>query len=188
MEFSTRILEWVDTTFSRGSSQPRDWTQISYISGRFFTVWATWEALWANLREVFPLFSFLSTILKTWASLRQNLVVMSDQPYKENHQRCFSLSPNPAVTLPWASLITCNTCGISRMAQAKHTAAWWMPSTWRQGMACGFQLGQDKIRDGEGDLKKWYLACVQDLGSGKTTTKCSEGTSVLPPSHLYISR
>ena len=93
MEFSTRILEWVDTTFSRGSSQPRDWTQISYISGRFFTVWATWEALWANLREVFPLFSFLSTIFKTWASLRQNLVVMSDQPYKENHQRCFSLSP-----------------------------------------------------------------------------------------------
>ena len=27
-----------------GSSQPRDWTQISQIAGRFFTVWATREA------------------------------------------------------------------------------------------------------------------------------------------------
>ena len=28
-------------SFSRGSSQPRDWTQVSCIVGRFFTVWAT---------------------------------------------------------------------------------------------------------------------------------------------------
>ena len=37
----TRILEWVAIPFSRGSSWPRDWTQGSYIAGRFFTVWAT---------------------------------------------------------------------------------------------------------------------------------------------------
>ena len=29
---------------SRGSSQPRDWTQVSHIAGRFFTIWATREA------------------------------------------------------------------------------------------------------------------------------------------------
>ena len=29
---------------SRGSSQPRDLTQVSYIAGRFFTIWATREA------------------------------------------------------------------------------------------------------------------------------------------------
>ena len=39
-----RILEWVATPFSRGSSQPKDWTLISYIAGGFFTVWATREA------------------------------------------------------------------------------------------------------------------------------------------------
>ena len=39
-----RILEWVAMSFSRGSSQPRDWTQVSHITGRFFTVWATGEA------------------------------------------------------------------------------------------------------------------------------------------------
>ena len=38
-----RILEWVAFPFSRGSSQPRDQTQISHIAGRFFTSWATRE-------------------------------------------------------------------------------------------------------------------------------------------------
>ena len=38
-----RILEWVAIPFSRGSSQPRDWTSVSYITGRFFTIWATRE-------------------------------------------------------------------------------------------------------------------------------------------------
>ena len=33
-----RILEWVAVPFSRGSSQPRDQTEVSCISGRFFTV------------------------------------------------------------------------------------------------------------------------------------------------------
>ena len=31
-----RILEWVAFPFSGGSSQPRDWTQVSCIAGRFF--------------------------------------------------------------------------------------------------------------------------------------------------------
>ena len=39
-----RILEWVAVPFSRGSSQPRDQTQVSCIASRFFTSWATREA------------------------------------------------------------------------------------------------------------------------------------------------
>ena len=35
-----RILEWVASSFSRGSSWPRDPTQVSCIAGRFFTIWA----------------------------------------------------------------------------------------------------------------------------------------------------
>ena len=38
-----RILEWVDFPFSRGSSQPRDQTQVSHTAGGFFTSWATRE-------------------------------------------------------------------------------------------------------------------------------------------------
>ena len=39
-----RILERVAVLFSRGSSQPRDQTQVSHIVHRFFTSWATREA------------------------------------------------------------------------------------------------------------------------------------------------
>ena len=39
-----RILEWVAISFSRVPSQPRDWTYVSCITGRFFTIWATREA------------------------------------------------------------------------------------------------------------------------------------------------
>ena len=39
-----RILERVAFPFSRGSSQLRDWTQVSCIAGGFFTSWGTREA------------------------------------------------------------------------------------------------------------------------------------------------
>ena len=38
-----RTLEWIAFPFSRGSSQPRDWTQVSRTAGGFFTSWATRE-------------------------------------------------------------------------------------------------------------------------------------------------
>ena len=40
-----RILECVAVPFSRGSSQPKDWTQVSCITGRFFTSWVTRDLL-----------------------------------------------------------------------------------------------------------------------------------------------
>ena len=46
-----RILEWVASPFSRGSSQPRDQTQVPCIAGRFFTVWAMREAPKRQLNE-----------------------------------------------------------------------------------------------------------------------------------------
>ena len=36
-----RILEWVAFPFSKGSSQPRDGTQVAHIVGGFFIIWAT---------------------------------------------------------------------------------------------------------------------------------------------------
>ena len=38
-----RMLEWVAIPFSRGSYQPRDWTWVSCIAGRLFTIWTTRE-------------------------------------------------------------------------------------------------------------------------------------------------
>ena len=40
-----RILEWVAVPFSRGSSQPRDQTQVSQIAGVFFTSRTTGKSM-----------------------------------------------------------------------------------------------------------------------------------------------
>ena len=45
-----RILEWVAFPFSRGTSQPRNQTQVSHIAGGFFVSWATRkEPLWKSV-------------------------------------------------------------------------------------------------------------------------------------------
>ena len=45
-------LEWVAVLFLRGSSQPRDRTQVSHIAGRFFTSWATGETQTFHLSKL----------------------------------------------------------------------------------------------------------------------------------------
>ena len=47
-----RLLEWVAIPCSRGSSWARDRTQISWIAGRFVTIWATgksWQSVWVPM-------------------------------------------------------------------------------------------------------------------------------------------
>ena len=41
--FQAKILEWVAISFSRESSWPRDWTRVSRVVGKCFTIWATGE-------------------------------------------------------------------------------------------------------------------------------------------------
>ena len=53
-----RILEWVAFPFSRGSSQLRDWTQVSHIAGGCFTSWATRAA-----HQLFSLVPFTCYVL-----------------------------------------------------------------------------------------------------------------------------
>ena len=61
-----RILEWVAISFSRGSSWPRDRTQVSCITGRLFTVWATRESLLIYIYLFIYLCFFLRFILGNW--------------------------------------------------------------------------------------------------------------------------
>ena len=48
--FQARVSGWVAIPFSRGSSQPRDQTEVSYIGGRLFTIRATREASLTTLK------------------------------------------------------------------------------------------------------------------------------------------
>ena len=49
-----RIPEWIVISFSRGSSQSRDWTQVSWIAGRFFTSWTSAAAAAAKSLQSCP--------------------------------------------------------------------------------------------------------------------------------------
>ena len=44
-----RILEWVAISFSRGSLQPRDQTQVSHIAGRRFNLWTVRSVRWPGV-------------------------------------------------------------------------------------------------------------------------------------------
>ena len=73
-----RILEWVTTSFSRGSSRPRDQTQVSRIGGRRFNLWAIGpnsricfflvSLLLLNILKIFAYLSWITVYLKLLAS------------------------------------------------------------------------------------------------------------------------
>ena len=84
-----RILKWVAISFSRGSSQPRDWTWVSCITGRCFNLWATTEAI------------------PSYPSVQFSHSVVSDswRPHESQHARPPCPLPNPRVyshSCPWS--------------------------------------------------------------------------------------
>ena len=50
-----RTLEWVAVLFSRGSSQPRDRTQVFRIAGRFFPIWAPGNEMEYTIKPPSPM-------------------------------------------------------------------------------------------------------------------------------------
>ena len=96
--FQARVLEWVAISFSRGSSKPRDHTQVSHIAGRHFTLRATREAqnsAWhlANAQKV------LSTILTLLSLDRDNPNCVLPCPK--------SSSPAPSFPKFWIGISDC---------------------------------------------------------------------------------
>ena len=99
-----RILEWVAFPFSRGSSQPRDWTQASCIAGGFFTSWATWRGIiicrQTGLSET-SLSRSEKNLCITVCLLTQHFIIFS--------YNILLLSPKNSLQTSWFSLRTCPT-------------------------------------------------------------------------------
>ena len=104
-----RILEWVSTAFSGGSSWPRNQTWVSHALGRFFTIWTTREAQWMHDLIWIPklsqdLFTVVTLIPQTWKwSLR------------EGQDFCQGLrfeSEQPDSGSAWVSLACCSPWGL----------------------------------------------------------------------------
>ena len=108
-----RILEWVAICFSRGSSQPRDWTWVSCIAGRLFTMW-----LW--FQSVCPLMPSLSAYHLTWFSLTLNVGYL----FMADTAKCSRCS------LPWtwdisSQLCLCAIIAACTVEPPKTDGSWW---------------------------------------------------------------
>ena len=95
-----RILEWIAISFSRGSSQPSDQTQISCIAGRFFTVWAI-------ARKIYLFCSVQFTHSVVSDSVRPNGLQQARFPSPSNSQSLLKLMPIEVV-MPSNHLILCH--------------------------------------------------------------------------------
>ena len=67
-----RILEWVAISFSRWSSQSRDWIPVSFIAGRFFTVWAIRKAQASLFLPLPHVWSAPLNPFNTWSKNKSN--------------------------------------------------------------------------------------------------------------------
>ena len=112
----TRILECVATSFSRGSSQPRDQTQVSLIGGGFLTVWTTREA--QSISSAIKKVSKVGFRLSRKEYCDQNTVTNNDICHKSRtwkrwhlyhlfslHAYIFKLSSNPEHLQEWDSCL-----------------------------------------------------------------------------------
>ena len=79
--FQARVLEWVAISFSRGSSWPRDWTQVSHTVG--FTLWATREVHdCLRLRQYYK-----TTVIKTswfWQKTQTYVSIIQNRKARKN--------------------------------------------------------------------------------------------------------
>ena len=71
------LLEWLAIPFSRGSSQPRDWTRTSCTEGSFYTIWTTREAqklIRVNVYWAFPVRQLISSESLWWMPYVEKII------------------------------------------------------------------------------------------------------------------
>ena len=114
-----RILEWVAIPSSRWSSQLRDWTQVSYFTGRFFIIWAIREpselcsiacAHWSLRKAFLSLLAILWNSAFKWVCL-PFLICLSLIFFSQLFVR-----PPQTIILPFAFLF----CGPLEKGMASH--------------------------------------------------------------------
>ena len=73
---SPRILEWVAYPFSSRSSQPRNWTGVSRIAGRFFTNWI-YEVRLVGFKNFGPTICKLCNCVLFWIPIFPSVLSIS---------------------------------------------------------------------------------------------------------------
>ena len=117
-----RTLEWVAFPFSRGFSQPRDWTQVSWTVDRFFTSWATREAQTTGVSIQFRQ-PGSCIIEETWNSRRWNwegLSSCAEVHFAKN--QLINLTSKWWTLLMWVTFCLC--CGTLVYHRSSRNIGW----------------------------------------------------------------
>ena len=100
---SPSILEWVAYPFSRGSSQPRNWTGVSCMAGRFFTNWASlsWDYKnWLENCRLSPACQEVGPLHLQCLYYLYCLLLINSLP---SEMLCLEILLQPELGLPWQS-------------------------------------------------------------------------------------
>ena len=126
-----RILEWI----ARGSFQPRDWTQVSHIAGRFFfTSRATRKVqeYWSRFSSV--QFSSVQSLSHAWLSATPWIATCQVSLSITNSQSLLKLMPIESV-MPSSHLL------LSRPNPSQHQGLFqWVSSSHEVAKVLEFQL------------------------------------------------
>ena len=71
-----RILEWVAFPFSRGSSQPRDQTQVSHIADRFFMIQLSHLYMTTGKTIALTIWTFVGKVLSLLFNMLSRFVIV----------------------------------------------------------------------------------------------------------------
>ena len=152
-----RILKWVSVPFSRGSSWPRDQTQVSCIAGRFFTIWATREALYMYVYVYMYIYAYAYKHTHTyngfitWSILRKFSHVL----YGRRNNDFFQGSMET-----YCSCFTCLIAKAGLLKQGRRGVMWFLD--W--GMSANVDGTDQQQRPTVGDrLETQASMCVQFL-------------------------
>ena len=88
--FQARVLEWVAISSSRGSSQPRDRTQVSCIAGRRFTVWAIYTII--EFSKLFSILYFQTVSSLEYSSIYLLSTVQNNSSFSLPKYQLFKLN------------------------------------------------------------------------------------------------
>ena len=131
-EFSRpRILEWVAFPFSRGSSQPRDWTQVSRIAGGFFTAEPQGKQLYCEYKG------------NDWTSGKWPNIFWPKDIYSQKTVYLIARYLLPEILLPeslkWSRSVMSDSLRPHRLQPARLLCPWDFPGN-STGVDCHFLL------------------------------------------------
>ena len=193
--FQVRILEWVTSSFSMGSSQPRDWTQVSYMGRWIFYCWATREdhvSHWSRLNHMplsgkkRQLHTDLHGIGKKAVSpkvrggcccfqrWRGEILGCSSSTHQTLSCCCLVTMSCPTVATPWTTACQASLFFISSQSLLRlMSLSWWCHPTISSSVAPFSSCPQSFPASGSFPVSQMFASGGQSIGA-------SASTSVLP--------